>query len=69
MIVDFHCHAGLGKAYRRTGKSEQEREHFATATTMYHEMSMTSWLEKLERELKALSGDAEHRGEVPWAAM
>src|SRR5207237_6035594 len=33
-----HCHLGLGKLYRRTGKREQAREHLTTATTMYREM-------------------------------
>jgi predicted amidophosphoribosyltransferase len=27
-----HCHARLGKVYRRIGKPNQEREHVATAT-------------------------------------
>jgi tetratricopeptide (TPR) repeat protein len=43
-----HCHLGLGKLYRRTGKREQAREHLTTATTMYREMEMTYWLEKAE---------------------
>jgi hypothetical protein len=29
-----------------------EVEHLALATTMYREMSMTSWLEKAEAEIK-----------------
>jgi tetratricopeptide (TPR) repeat protein len=47
-----HCHLGLGKLSRRTGKREQAREHLTTATTMYREMGMTYWLEKAEAELK-----------------
>ena len=43
-----HCHLGLGKLYRRTGKREQAQEHLTTATTMYREMGMTYWLEKAE---------------------
>jgi class 3 adenylate cyclase/tetratricopeptide (TPR) repeat protein len=50
--VVAHCHLGLGKLYRRTGKREQAREHLTTATTMYREMGMTYWLEKAESELK-----------------
>ena len=46
-----HCHLGLGKLYRRTGKREQAQEHLATATTMYREMGMTYWLEKAEAEM------------------
>jgi hypothetical protein len=47
-----HCHLGLGKLYRRTGKHEQAQEHLTTATTMYLEMGMTFWLEKAEAELR-----------------
>ena len=46
-----HCHLGLGKLYRRTGKPEQAQERRATATTMYREMGMTYWLEKAERAM------------------
>jgi tetratricopeptide (TPR) repeat protein len=45
-----HCHLGLGKLYRRTGKREQAHEHLTTATTMYREMGMTYWLEKAAAE-------------------
>jgi hypothetical protein len=50
-----HCHLGLGKLYRRTGKREQAQEHLATATTMYREMDMRFWLEKAEVEMRYLS--------------
>jgi class 3 adenylate cyclase/tetratricopeptide (TPR) repeat protein len=46
-----HCHLGLGKLYRRTGKREQAQEHLTTATTMYREMGMTYWLAKAEAEM------------------
>jgi hypothetical protein len=49
-----HCHLGLGKVYRRTGKREQAQKHLATATTMYREMGMTYWLERATTELNAL---------------
>jgi len=49
-----HCHLGLGKLYRRTGKREQAQEHLTAATTMYREMDMRFWLEKAEAELNAL---------------
>ena len=45
-----HCHLGLGKLYRRTGKREQAQEHLATATMMYRAMDMRFWLEKAEAE-------------------
>jgi hypothetical protein len=47
-----HCHAGLAKLTRRVGKPQDANEHFATATAMYRDMGMTSWLEKLEGELR-----------------
>ena len=47
-----HCHLGLGKLYRRTGKREQAQEHLTTATAMYREMRMTYWLEQAEAELR-----------------
>jgi tetratricopeptide (TPR) repeat protein len=47
-----HCHLGLAKLYRRTGKREQAQEHLTTATTMYREMDMRSWLEQAEEELR-----------------
>jgi tetratricopeptide (TPR) repeat protein len=49
-----HCHLGLGKLYRRTGKPEQSRDHLTTATTMYREMGMTYWLEQAATEMKEL---------------
>jgi tetratricopeptide (TPR) repeat protein len=45
-----HCHLGLGKLYRRTGKREQAQEHLTAATTMYREMDMRFWLEKAEAD-------------------
>jgi tetratricopeptide (TPR) repeat protein len=50
-----HCHAGLAKLYRRTGKHEQARDHVTTATTMYREMDMRFWLEQAEAEARALA--------------
>jgi tetratricopeptide (TPR) repeat protein len=47
-----HCHFGLGKLYRRTGKREQAEEHLTTATTMYREMEMRFWLEQAEAEMR-----------------
>ncbi|HEV2054611.1 MAG TPA: tetratricopeptide repeat protein, partial [Methylomirabilota bacterium] len=50
-----HCHLGLGKLHRRTGKREQAREHLTTATTMYREMDMRFWLGQAEAESRALA--------------
>jgi tetratricopeptide (TPR) repeat protein len=49
-----HCHLGLGKLYRRTGKGEEAREHLITATIMYREMDMRFWLERGEVEIREL---------------
>ena len=45
-----HCHLGLGKLSRRTGKRELAQEHLTTATTMYREMDMRFWREQAEKE-------------------
>jgi tetratricopeptide (TPR) repeat protein len=50
-----HCHLGLGKLYRCTGKRERAKEHLATATTMYREMEMWFWLEQAEAEMTELA--------------
>ena len=49
-----HCHLGLGKLSRRTGKRQQAHEHLTTATTMYRDMGMTYWLEQATAELGQL---------------
>ena len=48
-----HCHLGLGKLDKRTGKREQAQERLRAATTMYRVMDMRFWLEQAERELAA----------------
>ena len=48
-----HCHLGLGKLYRRTGKEQEAQEHLSIATTMYREMDMKYWLEQAEAEMGA----------------
>jgi tetratricopeptide (TPR) repeat protein len=40
-----HCHLGLGKLSRHTGKREQAQEHLTTAATMFAEMDMRYWRE------------------------
>jgi class 3 adenylate cyclase/tetratricopeptide (TPR) repeat protein len=50
-----HCHLGLGKLYRRTDNRVQAQEHLATATTLYREMGMTYWLEKVEQAVRDLA--------------
>ena len=46
-----HCHLGLAKLHRRTGKRQLAQEHLTTAATMYREMDMRFWLEQAEAEL------------------
>ena len=46
-----HCHVGLGKLCRRIGKHEDAERHLTTATTMFREMDMRSWLEKAQAEM------------------
>src|SRR5262249_28828776 len=45
-----HCHAGLGRLFERTGTREEARRQLTTATTMYREMGMTYWLDKVAPE-------------------
>jgi hypothetical protein len=47
-----HCHFGLGKLYHGTDKRQEAQKHLTTATTMYREMGMTYWLEKVSAEFE-----------------
>ena len=49
-----HCHLGLARLYRRSGKREQAREHIAAATTTYREMEMALSLAQAETEMAAV---------------
>ena len=49
-----HCHLGLGKLDRRTGKRQEAQEHLTTASTLYREMDMRFWLEQAEAEMGGL---------------
>ena len=53
--IAAHCHLGLGKLCRRTGKQQQAQEHLTTAATMYRETGMTYWLEQAEAETNMLA--------------
>jgi len=48
-----HCHLGLGKLYRCTGKHGQARDHLTAATTMYREMGMPYWLEEARTQVNS----------------
>jgi tetratricopeptide (TPR) repeat protein len=47
-----HCHFHLGKLFRKGDQYEQAREHLTTATTMYREMDMRSWVDQAEAEMR-----------------
>jgi class 3 adenylate cyclase/tetratricopeptide (TPR) repeat protein len=47
--VIARSHLGLGRLYARIGRTNEAREHFTTAATMYREMGMTYWLGQAER--------------------
>jgi class 3 adenylate cyclase/tetratricopeptide (TPR) repeat protein len=49
-----HCHLGLGKLYRRTGKRTRAQKHVTTATAIYRDTGMTYWLEQAEAEMRQL---------------
>jgi tetratricopeptide (TPR) repeat protein len=50
-----HCQLGLGTLYGRVGKSEQAREHFLAAATMFRDMDMRFGLAQADSELHALA--------------
>ena len=43
-----HCHFGLGTLNQRAGHRVQAQKHLTVATTMYREMDMRFWLDKVE---------------------
>jgi tetratricopeptide (TPR) repeat protein len=47
-----HCHRSLGQLHRCTETTARAHEHLVTATAMYREMEMRSWLELVERQLR-----------------
>jgi hypothetical protein len=53
--LQAHCHLGLGKLYRRTGRLDEARAELATAAAMLREMGMAHWLPEAERELAGAS--------------
>jgi len=44
-----HLHAGLGTLYGRAGNREVAAEQVGIAATMYRELGMSGWLERLEQ--------------------
>jgi tetratricopeptide (TPR) repeat protein len=50
-----HCHLGLGRLHRHTGKRHEAQEHLGMAAAMYREMDMRFWLEQAAAAQMALS--------------
>ena len=48
-----HCHLGLARLYRRTGKPHEAKDHRIIARRMFREMDMRFWLEKVEAEMNS----------------
>jgi class 3 adenylate cyclase/tetratricopeptide (TPR) repeat protein len=53
-----HCHLGLGRICRRTGKHQEAGELLTSATAMYRGMDMGYWEEQAVAEVAALGSDA-----------
>jgi tetratricopeptide (TPR) repeat protein len=45
-----HCQLGLAALYRRLGKRSRARAHLTAARTLYRQMDMRFWLERVEAE-------------------
>ena len=52
--LQAHCHFGLGKVSQQTGKDMQAQDQLTSAMTMYRDMGMTYWLERVEAEMREL---------------
>jgi hypothetical protein len=53
--LQAHCHLGLGKLYRRTGRLDEAHAELATAVAMLREMGMAFWLPEAETALAEVS--------------
>jgi class 3 adenylate cyclase/tetratricopeptide (TPR) repeat protein len=51
-----HCHHGLGRLCRKTGRREQARAALATAIEQYRAMDMTFWLPQAEAAVAEVEG-------------
>jgi len=47
-----HGHLGLGKLFVRAGKRQQAAEQLALATSMYRDLGMSAWVERLQQLLE-----------------
>ena len=48
-----HCHLGIARIYKRTGKQQEAGELFGLASAMYREMGMSYWVTQVEAENSA----------------
>jgi class 3 adenylate cyclase/tetratricopeptide (TPR) repeat protein len=49
-----HCHLGLGRLHRRTGRRAVTEDHLTTATALFNAMGMRFWTAQSEAELTSL---------------
>jgi hypothetical protein len=61
-----HCHLGLGRICRRTGKHQEAGELLTSATAMYRGMDMGYWEEQAVAEVAALGSDARSQSPSRW---
>jgi len=54
--LQTHCHLGLGKLYRRTGRIDEARAELTAAVAMLRDMGMVYWLPEAEAELTRAGG-------------
>jgi tetratricopeptide (TPR) repeat protein len=47
-----HCHAGLARLCRGAGQRDQAEQHLTTAASMYRELEMPFWLQRLSAEMR-----------------
>ena len=45
-----HCHSGMARLCRNSGKPEDARQHFTAATSIYREINMGFWLAQVKAE-------------------
>jgi class 3 adenylate cyclase/tetratricopeptide (TPR) repeat protein len=50
-----HCHAGLANLSRCTGDRTEAEKHLTAALTMFREMDMRFWLERVQADSRSLS--------------
>jgi predicted RNA polymerase sigma factor len=60
-----HCHHGLGRLYRQTGRREEARAALSTAIALYRAMDMTFWVPQAEATLAQTGWAEEPEGGIP----